>query len=154
MPRNVEIERKFLVTFLPKGWRRWPRARIRQGYLPLPEGPLEVRLRETGRKCFLAVKKGHGHQRAEVELPIGRKDFDALWPLTRGRRVTKTRHKVRIGFATAVMDLYVGRHKGLRTVEVEFESLRASRAFRGPEWFGHEITGHPKFSNRALAEAS
>jgi adenylate cyclase len=36
-------------------------------------------------------------------------------------------------------------------VEVEFDSEAAAGAFTPPAWFGPEITGHPRYSNRLLA---
>ena len=66
---------------------------IEQGYLALDEHA-EVRLRRAGGELLLTAKRGHGEVREEVEVPLGPGAFEALWPLTAGKRVRKVRHYV------------------------------------------------------------
>ena len=51
----------------------------------------------------------------------------------------------------AEVDRYQGELDGLWTVEVEFGSLEASRAFSPPDWFGREVTDDQRYRNAALA---
>ena len=39
----------------------------------------------------------------------------------------------------AELDIYFGKHKGVITIEVEFESETDAKSFNIPEWFGEEI---------------
>jgi CYTH domain-containing protein len=89
--------------------------------------------------------------RDEVEFPLPDGIFDQLWPLTGGQWLTKLRYDVPIGDLVASVDVYTGRHEGLRVVEVEFVSESAAAAFTPPDWFGPEITGDDRYSNRLLA---
>ena len=97
-----------------------PAVEIRQGYLAM-DGEVEVRIRHAGGDHVLTIKGGGGRDRTEVENPLGEEQFDALWPLTEGRRIEKGRHRVRLDDGlTAEVDVYRGRHEGLLVVEVEF----------------------------------
>jgi CYTH domain-containing protein/CHAD domain-containing protein len=147
-----EIERKFLVSVLPDAVAARPARRIEQGYLAIDEGT-EVRLRRAGGRMTLTAKRGHGEHRAEHEIALFREQFEALWPLTEGRRLVKTRRLVPLGGddLTAEVDVYEGPLAGLRTVEVEFGSVRQSRSFQPPEWFCEELTGDPAYANQSLA---
>jgi CYTH domain-containing protein/CHAD domain-containing protein len=150
-PCVAEIERKFLVTEMPRA--ESGRAAIEQGYLALDENT-EVRLRRAGDELFLTAKGGHGEVREEVEVSIDPKSFEALWPLTAGRRVRKVRHYMPLAHdLRAEVDVYEDGLDGLRTVEVEFDSADASRAFTPPPWFGRELTGDRRYANQTLATA-
>ena len=145
----AEIERKFLVTEMPRA--ESGSTAIEQGYLALDQDT-EVRLRRAGDELFLTAKGGHGEVREEVEVSIDPKSFEALWPLTAGRRVRKVRHYMPLAHGLrAEVDVYEDGLDGLRTVEVEFDSPEASRAFTPPPWFGRELTGDRRYANQTLA---
>jgi CYTH domain-containing protein len=146
----TEIERKFLLDELPATLRLARGQAIKQGYLAL-DGDTEVRLRTGSQPPRLTIKSGRGEVRTEVELDVGGPDAQALWALTAGRRVEKTRRVLRIDGAEAEVDEYGGDLEGLVVVEVEFADEQASRAFTPPAWFGRELTGEPGYANRSLA---
>jgi CYTH domain-containing protein/CHAD domain-containing protein len=147
----AEIERKFLVAEMPRA--ESAAARIEQGYLALDEQG-EVRLRRIDGELLLTAKSGHGEVREEVEVSIHPKAFEALWPLTAGRRVRKVRHYVPLGEGLrAEVDVYEGELEGLRTGEIEFDSVAAADAFAPPPWLGAELTGDKRYSNQTLATA-
>jgi CYTH domain-containing protein/CHAD domain-containing protein len=146
-----EIERKFVLAALPPRARGAAAVPIEQGYLNL-EGATEVRLRRAGDALRLTAKSGEGEVREETEIELTADQFDALWPLTAGRRILKTRLLVPLGQdLTAEIDRYEGDLAGLLTAEVEFTSLEACRAWEPPAWIGREVTGERAWSNRALA---
>lgn len=146
----TEIERKFLLNELPETLRLARGEAIKQGYLAL-DGDTEVRLRTGSRPPRLTIKSGRGEVRTEVELPVAGPDAQALWELTDGRRIEKTRRVMRVGGVDAEVDEYTGDLAGLVVVEVEFADEDASRAFEPPPWFGRELTGDPAYANRSLA---
>jgi adenylate cyclase len=90
----LAFERKFLVSRAPDWLERCRSEEIEQGYLAIEGDEVEVRLRRRGDRMLLAVKRGRGQRRTEVEVEIGPEAFPKLWPLTEGRRVRKTRHYV------------------------------------------------------------
>jgi len=86
------------------------------------------------------------------EMAIEARRFEALWQLTEGRRVSKTRHEIPIADgAVAELDVYDGELDGLLTVEIEFGSLEASERFDPPPWVGRELTGDKRYANQSLA---
>jgi CYTH domain-containing protein len=151
MARHLEIERKFLVKIRPGSWKSSASSQIVQGYLPTARKDTEIRLRRHGSKYFITVKRGHGHLRVEEEFKISQRRFAMLWPLTREARISKRRYRVPCDGHTIEVDVYRGPHRGLVTADIEFNSLRESRAFRPPEWLGREITGSHQYANKALA---
>jgi CYTH domain-containing protein len=136
----------------PDGLDERPHDRVEQGYVALDDAGAEVRVRRKGDKRTLTIKSAPGLVRVEEELPLDEARFASLWALTEGRRVVKTRHLVPVGDdLTAEVDVYEGPLAGLVTAEVEFPSEDASAAFDPPDWLGREVTGDPRYANRALA---
>jgi adenylate cyclase len=151
---HVEIERKFVLSAQPSGLDRHPVRRIQQGYLAVADDGTEVRIRRIDDATVLTVKSGPAHVRVEEEIAIDERRFAALWPLTEGRRLSKTRHLVPLdGPLTAEVDVYDDALAGLVTAEIEFPSLEASAAFAPPGWLGREVTGDERYANQSLARA-
>jgi CYTH domain-containing protein len=146
-----EIERKFLVADPPPDLEKFPRKKLRQGYVAVTEGGTELRVRKEGKRHVLTIKEGHGEDRGEHEVEIASSQFAALWPLTKGRRIRKVRYDVPRDGLTIQVDVYRGKLRGLVTAEVEFPDEDAARRFDPREWFGREVTGDDQFSNQNLA---
>ncbi|MBZ0171482.1 MAG: CYTH domain-containing protein [Phycisphaerales bacterium] len=145
----TEIERKFLVDG-PLEF-DGPGRVMQQGYIAIDPDGTEVRIRREAGLNTLAVKRGGGMVRTEIEIDVDDAIAEALWALTEGRRLGKSRyirphlnHRVEI-------DVYRGPLSGLVVAEVEFESEEAARSFEPPEWLGREITSDARFRNNTLA---
>ena len=152
----MEIERKFLLSGVPPAMRFARREPIRQGYLAL-DGDTEVRIRISPKGAVLTIKSGSGGVRVEEEIALQTRQAEALWELTEGRRVQKSRRRVRLaggaGDAALVaeVDEYAGALDGLVVVEVEFPDEEAAAGFEPPAWFGRELTDDWRYANRSLA---
>lgn len=146
-----EIERKFLLKRYPPGLKKFPHATIAQGYLAVGPGGLQVRLRKKGAVRSLTFKQGTKGTREEREIRLSVEQFDALWPATVGRRLTKVRYEVPWKSHTIEIDIYRGRNNGLVVAEVEFENQKNCASFQAPDWLGRDVTGRAKYSNVALA---
>jgi CYTH domain-containing protein len=147
----MEIERKFLVRSFPPKFKARRGRRIRQGYFPSGRKDLEIRLRQANSRHLLTIKAGRGLTRLEEEVPISKQGFETLWPLVRHASVFKTRYDIPYAGQKVELDVYEGRHRGLVIAEVEFPSVRESRAFEPPQWFGAEVSGNPRYTNASLA---
>ena len=145
----MEVERKFRLHRLPdlSGTDADP---IEQGYLAIGADG-EVRLRRKGERTLLTVKRGAGLSRGEAEVEVSREQFEALWPLTEGRRLRKRRHVLPHDGLEIEVDLYEDELEGLIIAEVEFDSEEQARGFEPPAWLGDEVTGDPRFLNESLA---
>jgi CYTH domain-containing protein len=153
----IEIERKFVPDRVPTD--RLPAAGtgMRQGYIAEERG-VAVRIRITESSATLTIKGGGGLSRTEVEATVPHDEAEALWALTEGRRIEKTRYEVPLDDGgphglVAEIDVYAGPLDGLCTIEVEFESRDDADSFTPPEWFGRDVTGEERWSNAALARA-
>ena len=148
---HQEIERKFLLKQLPPLFEGAEGAPIEQGYLAIEPKGCQVRLRKKGALFFLTAKRGEGTVRDEHEIELTPAQFEALWPMTAGRRLTKTRHEIPYEGWTVEIDIYSGKNSGLVVAEVEFDSEEAARNFVPPAWFGQDVSDRPEYGNRNLA---
>jgi adenylate cyclase len=148
---NREIERKFLVEWLPDELKRSRNVVIEQGYLATESAGRQVRLRKTGNATSLTFKVGRGSHREEREIELSPKQFATLWPGTTGRRLRKVRYEMPWDKVMIEIDIYRGRHAGLVVAEVEFPDTASCRSFKAPWWFGREVTGEKRYSNVRLA---
>jgi adenylate cyclase len=149
---GTEIERKFSLAGEPKWLGDCQATRIEQGYLAIEaEGGTEVRLRRRDGETVLTVKRGSGRTRTEEELDLEPEQFEALWPLTEGRRVAKMRYLVPTETGDIEVDVFEGELAGMVTAEMEFDSEAASDAFEPPDWLGAEVTGDDRYANETLA---
>lgn len=146
-----EIERTFRVAELPEGVEDHFSAHIRQAYLTGRDDATELRVRDQDGTFTLTVKKGVGHVRDEVEVPIRAEHFEQLWALAGDERLAKRRYHVPLDGLVAELDVFDGELWPLRLVEVEFDSIEMSQAFDPPPWFGSEVTDDERFRNRWLA---
>jgi adenylate cyclase len=152
MPEGLEIERKFVLDRPPPALDEHPRSELEQGYIAIGEDGTEVRIRRSDDRHFLTIKSGGSGSRVEEEIEIDERRFRALWPLTESRRIEKTRSRVPAPDGVTVeVDVYRGRHAGLLTAEVEFDSIEAAEAFQPPEWMGREVTSDERYKNKRLA---
>jgi adenylate cyclase len=148
---NREIERKFLVKWLPDNLKQSRSFVIDQGYLATESAGRQVRLRKTGKATSLTFKVGRASHREEREIKLSPKQFGALWPGTAGRRLRKVRYEIPWDNVMIEIDIYRGRHAGLVVAEVEFPNTASCRRFKAPWWFGREVTGEKRYSNVRLA---
>jgi len=150
---TTEIERKYLLSGLPAAAREVDPVAIDQGYLPGEK--LQERVRRTrgaaGERYTRTVKLGRGVERIEVEEEADRELFEALWPLTEGRRVSKLRYRVSGGRLTWEIDAFEGRELWLAEVELPSADIVPEP----PAWLApyvvREVTGEPEYLNVNLA---
>lgn len=149
---NREIERKFLLKSVPDNLASYPHEEIDQGYLAIERGGIQVRLRTKGSAHSLTYKRAMKGGREEREVRLSAEQFNALWPATEGRRLTKIRYDIPYGERVIEVDVYTGRHDGLVVAEVEFPDEETCQSFTPPDWFGEEVTNQSRYSNIVLAQ--
>jgi len=162
-----EIERVWLLRGQPSIPESLPVEtwHVEQGYLApaaegedalarlgFPEGRLRRIEDPAGReRYFHTVKSGSGVVRVEREREIDRAEFERAWPATEGRRLAKTRRRVRIDGLVWEIDVF--RDLPLAMAEVELED--ESQAVVVPAWLAdvvvREVSLDPRYRNSALA---
>ena len=147
---NVEIERKFKITALPKDLNEYKSCKIEQAYICT--APV-IRIRKQDDEYILTYKGGGMMARSEYNLPLGKKGYEHMLSKADGNIITKTRYFIPINDGlTAELDIFEGMFDGLVFVEVEFDSLDQASAFVPPEWFGEDVTNDIRYHNSYLSK--
>lgn len=102
------------------------------------------------RACHLTIKNIKKNSRKEYEININKETFDNLWPLTKDRRLIKTRKTAIKNGVKFLIDEYKGKLEGLYIAEIEFPTLEEAKNFKKPKWLGKEVTYEDEFKNRNL----
>jgi CHAD domain-containing protein/CYTH domain-containing protein len=145
----VEVERKYLLSGLPKKVRDAPSVTVEQGWLPGER--LQERLRhvsgDDGDQYYRTVKLGQGLTRVELEEEASPELFEKLWALTEGRRLRKQRYYVPDGDLRWEVDEFLDRELVLAEVELADPALTVNP----PTWLEslivREVTGEPQYLN-------
>jgi len=152
---SFEIERKYLLRGRPPRTVGAPSVEIDQGYIP------GERIRERVRRArgandvryYRTIKMGAGIQRIEIEEEAPEEFFQAVWPLTVGRRVHKRRYLVDDSGLVWEIDEFLDRPSFWLA---ELELTHADQKVTIPEWLApfleREVTDDPSYTNRALAK--
>ena len=145
----MEIERKYLVKYLPQDLESYPHNEIAQGYISV--SPV-IRIRRSDERYILTVKSAGHLSREEYELEMNAEEFKKLSCKVEGNVISKTRYKIPLqGGLTAELDIFHDDFEGLIYVEVEFESIHEAEAFEAPDYFGREVTDEVGYSNSELS---
>lgn len=160
----MEIEKKFLVKFIPKETKEVHIKVIEQGYLSV--NPV-VRIRRSNDRYILTYKSHKGIDvndfedicvSNEVELPLTKESYEHLREKTDGMIISKTRYNIPLaiyspeyGKLKAELDVFHGDLEGLTFVEVEFESVSQAQEFKPPVWFGKDVSDEARYRNSFLS---
>lgn len=151
---EYEIERKFLLSALPRMPDPVDVLDIDQGYLPgvrFVERLRRQQDREGHTRYFRTVKIGIGVQRMELEEETDARTFEHLWLLTDGRRLRKRRYVIPDGDRYWEVDEFLDRD----LVLAEMEIPTVETEITVPEWLRpvlvRDVTGERKYTNRSLA---
>ena len=153
-PSQLEIERKYLLKRLPESMPDSTSVLIEQGYMPGERLVERLRAVDVGRQrtYFRTVKIGAGLVRTELEEETSAEVFKSMWPLTKGKRLTKRRHRVPDGPLAWEIDEFTDRE--LVLAEIELPS--AETPVEIPDWLEpfieREVTGDVAYLNSTLAK--
>lgn len=150
MQNIYEIERKFLVRYLPKGLENYTCHNIIQSYVSTNP---TIRIRKCDDSYILTVKSSGIMKRLEYELELTAEQFDNLSRKTEGNVITKKRYILPLeNGLKAELDVYYADLSGFMNVEVEFPDEKTAILFTPPDWFGQEITQDKRYTNASLSK--
>ncbi len=149
MDNSLEIERKFLVSELPKNLEIYHHDEIEQWYFVLEEN-IEERIRHRWNKYYHTKKVWHWEVREECESEITKEEFDLIWQKTEWKRIYKTRYVIPYNNHNIELDIYHDNLEWLIVCEIEFHNIEESKTFIFPKRFWKEITNDENFKNRNL----
>lgn len=145
-----EIERKFLLEDV-SCLRNAEGVAIVQGYLFTGECVCRVRIAD-GRGYLVLKSVDEGIRRYEFEYEIPREHAQKILELYCGQRIIrKVRYEVAYGGHIWELDVFDGRHSGLKLAEVELES--PDDELQLPPWVGKEVSEDPDYFNYNLARS-
>ena len=148
MPKNTEIERKFLVTSDAFKAQAAKQYTIEQGYLCKESGKtIRVRIRDA--QAFLTIKSSvlrEGLAKFEFEQEIDVESAHELLKICLPGVIEKTRYVIPAGNERCwEVDVFHGRLEGRVLAEIELGDEH--EPFERPEWLGEEVTGQPQYYN-------
>lgn len=149
----MEIERKFLIPFLPENIDEYPVLLLEQAYV-CRQPVLRVRRGEQGDMSkFILTYKSEGLMvREEYNFPLSEESYYHLKAKAEGRVITKKRYRIpeKDGL-TIELDVFEGELTGLVMAEVEFSDEASAQQYTPPDWFGKEVTSDPEYHNSNLS---
>lgn len=164
---NTEIEKKYLIKYIPKEFKINKIVQIEQNFIYDDKFTL-IRLRkvknifkENNEEYIYTVKtqgnieyneKNETAKRYEIERNITKEQYEQLIENKINNTIRKTRINIPIkDKLEAEIDIYYEYLNDFLTLEVEFENENQAKQFIKPDWFGEEI-GHNELSNRKLSK--
>lgn len=141
--KTTELERTFLLKYLPKGLDKCRKERMTDIYIPKKARHPIIRIRRVG-DLFEVTKKSpvsEGDSSVQDEHTIGltKEEHDALARLP-GKRLDKTRYHFVQDGVNAQIDVFHGRLRGLALVDFEFESKMQMDVFQEPDFCLADVT--------------
>ena len=148
-----EVERRYLLSALPPAAAAAPAWEVALGLMPgerIRERLCRVR-GPDGERFYRSVRQGSGRRRAEAEEEVAPEVFEALWPLTEGRRLAKVRHRLADGEVAWEVDAFVDRPLVLARVRLpSFASEVPPPPWLSP-FLVREVTREPAYRSGSLA---
>ena len=149
----MEIEKKYLVKYLPPDLDKYESVEIEQAYLC--QNPT-LRIRRKGTKYIFTYKKRIDKSNKlnvaeEIESEL---DFDSYMHLFKkadGIPIHKTRYVIPYDGYNIELDVFHGKREGFYLAEVEFLSVEDSYDFNPPDWFGDDVSGDIRYTNSYMA---
>lgn len=154
----MEIEKKYLVKTLPENLSQYEKWEIEQCYLCAEP---TIRIRKRNDDYILTYKSREipeqNHKKRlnvskETEMPLNRDAYFHLREKADGRAITKTRYRIPYEKYTIELDIFHGALDGFCLAEVEFDTADESDFFSPPSWFGEDVSGDIRYTNRYLSE--
>ncbi|MBO4592146.1 MAG: CYTH domain-containing protein [Eubacterium sp.] len=144
----MEIERKFLLKYLPENLESYEHHTIVQGYVNTE--PV-VRIRQYDENYILTIKSLGLMERIEIEKELTEKEFKELSTMVKGNVISKVRYKIPYNEYTIELDIFKEEFEGLIMAEVEFPDKEKAESFVAPDFMSVDVTDDPKFHNSQMS---
>lgn len=159
----MEIERKFLLKYIPENLESYSYHLIEQAYLCTD--PV-VRIRREDEKYYMTYKGSGLMSREEYNLPLNRDAYEHLLPKADGNVISKKRYLIPLSdekinpeclsllngaSLTVELDEFAPPFAPLLLAEVEFPSEAAANAFQMPDWFAEDVTKDIRYHNSNMS---
>lgn len=151
--KQVEIERKFLLSSFPSDLIELEHSYVEQGYLCL-EPEVRIRHKRNGEmhKYILCIKGKGQLMRTEVETELSAEQFEALKDMLDRRMITKDFRTYQLpdGLVLECSHVNQGYPEEFMYAEVEFDSVESANAYIPHPCLGRELTYSSEYRMSAI----
>lgn len=145
----MEIERKFLIKYLPDQLEDYTCISIEQAYLSTD--PV-VRIRKSNDNYTLTYKSKGFLSREEYNMPLTKDSYYHLREKADGNIISKKRYLIPYDSTLTIeLDLFLEPFETLILAEVEFDTEEQAKAFLPPDWFDTDVTYSKEYHNSYLS---
>lgn len=171
----MEIERKYLLKYMPENLENYPHILIEQGYISTnPVIRIRKKVSAESKKYILTVKSSGLLARQEYELLLTSDEYNDLCNKVEGNIITKTRYNIPLsaihnkpevsklkssnsaGIDTEKLllelDIFENKFKGLIMGEIEFPDKETADKYVMSDIFSKEVTYDTRFHNSRMSE--
>lgn len=153
----LELERTFLVKFLPADLQSNPSKEIVDCYIPESDPHPGLRLRKLGEKYELTKKRpvtaGDSSTQIEETIMLNESEFKAIKSLP-AKQSRKIRYYVQHKNGKAEIDVFQDNLAGLVLADFEFTSQEEKAGFKMPDFCLVEVTQEDFLAGGRLAGRS
>ena len=150
----IEIERTFLVKFLPKSLEKCKSKEVFDIYIPKTAKRPSLRIRQNGKKFEITKKQQFAESDStnhnEHSIPLTREEFKELSKLD-GKKFRKKRYYYPYEGKTVEIDIYQDKLEGLVLAEFEFKTIAEKNSFKKPYFCIVDITAEKNRKNGILS---
>lgn len=159
----MEIERKFLLKYVPENLDSYPFHLIEQAYLCVE--PV-VRIRRQDDEYYMTYKGDGMMSREEYNLPLNKEAYEHLLSKADGNVISKKRYLIPLSHEeinpeclsllgdTSLMielDEFAPPFAPLLLAEIEFPTNEAALAFQMPDLFSEDVTQDIRYHNSYMS---
>lgn len=152
-----ELERTFLVKFLPEGLFDVPYKEIVDVYIPITSAHPCMRVRKNGDRYEITKKQPIESEdisrQHESTIPLEAGEYEALVAIP-GSRISKRRCYYPFQDGVCEVDVFTGNLVGLVLVDIEFSSVEGKAECEMPSFCLAEVTQESVFAGGMLAGKS
>jgi CYTH domain-containing protein len=140
---SLELERTFLVKYLPEDLNTFSSKEIIDVYLLMDIENSKMRLRKCGDEYEITKKemvdKSDASEQIESTIKLSKEEFEQLVELS-DKKVHKIRYYYKFGGAKAEIDIFLDELKGLVLIDFEFDDKKSKDLFTIPDFCLADVT--------------
>ncbi|EET89767.1 MAG: hypothetical protein LVQ97_02450 [Candidatus Micrarchaeales archaeon] len=143
MVDSIELERTFLIKYIPEGLNDCDHEEMLDIYIPRSSSHPHIRIRKAGNRYEITKKEPvlgrDSSKQLEQTIRLTKEEYDEF-ALLEGKRVHKTRYFYPYEGMRAEIDVFSGSLKGLILVDFEFKNENGMQSFEIPEFCLADVT--------------
>ena len=141
--KNIEIEKTYLLKYLPSDLKNFNNKEILDIYIPLSVKHPELRIRKNGELLEITKKTPISENNMSVQeentIPLTVDEYNVISSV-KGKRVRKIRYQYEYKNYIAEIDLFQDNLEGLALVDFEFKNEEELKKFEIPDFCLVDVT--------------